>query len=40
MAKKLIYLLVTGSLLAVLMASAPAFASARTQASLDPSTQF
>jgi endoglucanase len=40
MAKKLIYLLVLGSVLAALVASSPALASAKTQAGLDPGTQF
>ena len=38
--RKLGRLVVAGLLLAVLIASLPAFASARSQASLDPSTQF
>ena len=40
MTKRLIYLLVIGSLMAALAASAPAQASARTQAGLDPGTRF
>lgn len=40
MAKKLIYLLVVGSLLAALIASAPVLASARSLAGLDSGTQF
>jgi endoglucanase len=40
MTKKLIYLLVIGSLLAAVVASAPALASAKSQAVLDPNTRF
>ena len=38
--KKLIYLFMIGSLMAVLLVSAPAIASANSPASLDPGTQF
>jgi endoglucanase len=40
MTKKLIYLLVIGSLMAALIASAPMLASAKSQAGLDAGTQF
>ena len=40
MSKKLIYLLVIGSLLTAVFASAPVLASAKSQAILDPNTQF
>ena len=40
MSKKLIYLLVIGSLLTTVFASAPVLASAKSQAILDPNTQF
>lgn len=40
MTKKLIYLLLAASLVSALFTSAPAFASAKSQAGLDPGTQF